>query len=131
MNQTRQLQNIIAEHCAFLDGGDHEAYAGLFSKKGRLIMHDRVMAEGRDAIREWVATHAMPPGRHATTNVRIYREGNKARGYSTVLYISSHLTISAVRDYQVDFVKRKGTWKISEWRVIQAMPPAVPASPVG
>lgn len=123
MSDDGELRNIFADHCLFLDRKRYRDYADLFAENGRLIMSGTVVADGRDAILAWVSAHAIPAGRHATSNIRIEVNRAEARGQSTVLYITAENAIGYVGDYNARFVKTRGVWKIVEWRAGKEISP--------
>jgi hypothetical protein len=115
-NDDGRLRNIIADHCLLLDQKRFRDYADLFSDDAQLYLHGELQAQGREAIFAWVQAHAMPPGRHLTSNIRIEIDGEQAHGLSSLAFVAADNVIGFVGDYEARFLKVDGDWKISEWR---------------
>lgn len=84
-----EIHELYARYAVHFDGGDAQAWADLFSERGRFLLEGQPYVEGRKALAAFARERiAGTPGiRHITTNVVIDETADGVVGQAYVLVL--------------------------------------------
>lgn len=113
-----ELRDLYARLAFAQDGGDADAWAGLFSPDGRLVLPSGTEVVGREALHGFIEARKaeLSTLTHMIPNIAIdaTRAGAKGRAYYLALRVSPEgaLQIRGFGMYEDDFVRVDGRWRL-------------------
>ena len=115
------IRTLIARCAQLTDDRAHDKVAELFAEDGRFIVGD-TDATGRQEISTSLAAISAPDRRskHLTANSVIEVDGERARGFTDLLFLRATdegLAPVAAGRYFDTFIKSNGQWFFTERRI--------------
>jgi 3-phenylpropionate/cinnamic acid dioxygenase small subunit len=123
------INDLYVRYAHAFDGGDADAWAGLFSSDGRFAPPGVPEVVGTDALRAFVqARSAEAPGmRHLIANVLVEASDGGARGRAYFLCFrigeDGHFRLRNIGRYEDELAREAGEWKIAVRRVVSDLTP--------
>lgn len=118
-----EIHELYARYAVHFDGGDPEAWAGVFSEHGRFLLDGQPDVVGRDALAAFARERiAQAPGiRHFTTNVVVDEapEGTAVgQAYALVLckLPGEPMRLRTLGSYTDELVREDGGWRFESRR---------------
>jgi ketosteroid isomerase-like protein len=112
------IRRTLAEYCLLVDDGDFDGWAGLFSPDAVLKGNGDRLAEGRDAIRRWIA-ESVPSrsgGKHLTLNSIIHQSAGVAEVTSDFFYLAPSNdgpVVAAAGRYLDRLIRQDDRWRFA------------------
>jgi hypothetical protein len=119
MTDEHQIQQTMARYCWLVDHGGWEEWQGLFTDDASWQSKGADAFTGREALKRLAADLSgrvsAAPSRHVLSNVLVEVTGETAKLSSYLLLVMlATNTIALVGEYQVDFIKQGGAWRIKK-----------------
>lgn len=114
------IRDLMSEYCFYVDNGEFEKFAGLFTSDGVFETGPLGKLRGRKAIHDFIAAHVPragegPARKHCTMNHLIRVNGNEAQANSYIVVIreaeSGTIIASLAGRYEDLLVKQDGEWR--------------------
>lgn len=119
LEEKEAIRELMSEYCFHVDNGEFEKFADLFTIDG--IFETGVLGrlQGRQAIRDFIATHVPragegPARKHCTMNHIIRVNGNEACADSYVVVVrevENGIIASLAGRYEDQLVKENAEWR--------------------
>jgi ketosteroid isomerase-like protein len=112
------LHELSARYAHAFDGGDAEAFAGLFADDAAFVLPNGTRVEGAEMIRELVASRAAeaPKMRHLITNLVVEETPGGARGVSYFYCVrlpDDGFRLLNIGRYVDEYTKTDGGWRFA------------------
>jgi uncharacterized protein (TIGR02246 family) len=114
------IRDLMSEYCFYVDNGEFEKFAGLFTPDGIFETGPLGKLQGRKAIQDFIAAHVPragegPARKHCTMNHLIKVNGNEAQANSYIVVIreadGGNIIASLAGRYEDLLVKEAGEWR--------------------
>ncbi len=113
------IRDLMSEYCFYIDNGEFEKFADLFTADGIFETGPLGKLKGRKAIHDFIAAHVPrlgegPARKHCTMNHLIRVNGKEASADSYIVVIresDSGVVASLAGRYEDKLVKENGEWR--------------------
>jgi uncharacterized protein (TIGR02246 family) len=113
------IRDLMSAYCFHVDEGEFDKFAALFAADGTFEPGPQGKYQGRDAIREFIASVVPRPGegparKHCTMNHLISVNGSEARANSYIIVLresESGIMASLAGRYEDLLIKQDGEWR--------------------
>ena len=122
-----QVRRTLASYCQYLDDGDFDRWAELFSEDALLLFAGRT-SEGRRSIQEFMEQVQPPEGRgkHITANILVDVDRDTATAHTDYLFVrptAQGLVLLATGRYHDQLVRDGDRWRFRQREVTLLGPP--------
>ncbi len=113
------IRDLMSEYCFYIDNGEFEKFAGLFTADGVFETGPLGKLKGRKAIHDFIAAHVPrlgegPMRKHCAMNHLIRVNGKEASADSYIVMlreIETGVVASFAGRYEDKLVKENGEWR--------------------
>lgn len=111
-----EIHELYSRYAVYFDGGDAQAWADLFSERGRFLVNGQLDVAGRDALAAFARERlAQAPGiRHFITNVVVDDTADGVTGQAYVLVLckvpGQPLLLRTLGEYEDVLVREGAGW---------------------
>jgi uncharacterized protein (TIGR02246 family) len=113
------IRDVMSSYCFYVDSGEFEKFAELFTDDGIFEAGPFGKLEGRKAIREFIGAQVPKPGegparKHCTFNHLIRVTGSEARADSYIVVVresNGGIAASLAGRYEDLLIKQDGEWR--------------------
>ncbi|HZP46722.1 MAG TPA: nuclear transport factor 2 family protein [Candidatus Binataceae bacterium] len=114
------IRDLMSEYCFYVDNGEFEKFAELFTVDGIFETGKLGRLQGRRAIQEFIAAHVPragegPARKHCTMNHLIRVNGREANAQSYIVLVRESKEYGVVASlagrYEDQLVKENGRWR--------------------
>ena len=119
LEEKEAIRDVMSAYCFYVDNGEFEKFAGLFTADGIFETGPLGKLQGRRAIHDFIAAHVPragegPARKHCTMNhlIRVNGAEAQADSYIVVLRESGEGIIASLAGrYEDQLVKENGEWR--------------------
>jgi uncharacterized protein (TIGR02246 family) len=119
LEEKEAIRELMSAYCFYVDNGEFEKFAGLFTADGAFETGPLGKLKGRKAIHDFIAAHVPragegPARKHCTMNHLIRVNGTEASADSYIVVIresESGIVASLAGRYEDQLVKEDGQWR--------------------
>jgi uncharacterized protein (TIGR02246 family) len=119
LEEKEAIRDLMSEYCFYVDNGEFEKFAALFTADGIFETGPLGKLQGRRAIHDFIAAHVPrigegPARKHCTLNHLIRVNGAEARAESYIVVLrdsADGIIASLAGRYEDQLVKDDGTWR--------------------
>lgn len=113
------IRDLMSAYCFYVDNGEFEQFAGLFTADGIFETGPLGKLKGRKAIQDFIGAHVPragegPARKHCTMNHLIRVNGNEASADSYIVVLreaDSGIIAALAGRYEDQLVKENGEWR--------------------
>jgi len=119
LEEKEAIRDLMSEYCFYVDSGEFEKLASLFTVDGIFDSGPQAKLHGRRAIQDFLAMHVPragegPARKHCNMNQLIRVNGSEASADSYIVVIreaEGGIVASLAGRYEDRLVKRDGQWR--------------------
>jgi hypothetical protein len=119
LEEKEAIRDLMSAYCFYVDNGEFEKFAGLFTADGIFESGPLGKLRGRKVIHDFIAAHVPregegPARKHCTMNHLIQVNGHEARADSYIVVLreaSGGIIASLAGRYEDQLVKENGEWR--------------------
>jgi len=119
LEEKEAIRDLMSAYCFYVDNGEFEKFAGLFTADGIFESGPLGKLRGRKAIHDFIAAHVPregegPARKHCTMNHLISVNGLEARAESYIVVLreaGGGIIASLAGRYEDQLVKENGEWR--------------------
>jgi len=126
LEEKEAIRDIMSAYCFYVDNGEFEKFAGLFTADGLFETGPLGKLRGRKAIHDFIAAHVPragegPARKHCTMNHLIRVNGAEAHAESYIVVLrefENGIIASLAGRYEDQLVKEDGEWRFKVRKIL-------------
>jgi uncharacterized protein (TIGR02246 family) len=125
LEEKEAIRDLMSAYCFYVDNGEFEKFAGLFTVDGIFESGPTGRLQGRKAIQDFIAAHVPragegPARKHCTMNHLIRVDGGAATADSYIVVLRESevgIIASLAGRYEDQIVKDDGEWRFKKRKI--------------